>query len=288
MSVALAITEPGIVEDLPEDVYHADPVVETSLSYSGAKEILRSPAHYRWSRENRVVKKAFDYGHAAHAQVLGAGADVVEIPAGILASNGAISTAAAKEFVAEARAAGQVPLKGDDIAVINAMADKLREHPVARRLLDPDNGRPEVSAFWRDAETRLMLRARFDWLTQLPSGRPAIVDYKSTGQSADPRRWGREAGNLGYFIQDPWYREGFDTLHHGEEAAFLFVVQEKDPPFHVSVCELDDDSRAAGAEAAALARATYVQCMTTGEWPSYPPHIHRVSIPHYLTNGVTA
>lgn len=284
----VGILSPGLYEDLPEDVYHADPVPETSLSYSGAKQLLISPAHYRWTREHRVEKKVFDYGKAAHAKVLGAGADVVSIPAEILASNGAVSTNAAKEFVAEARAEGKTALKPDEVAVIDAMAAKLLEHPVARTLLDPDRGRAEVSAFWRDPETRIMLRSRFDWLTTLRSGRPCIVDYKSTGQSADPRRWGREAGNLGYFIQDPWYREGYDLLHPGAEAAFLFVVQEKEAPFHVSVCELDDTSRSAGAEEGALARAIYLECMTSGLWPSYPPVVHPVSIPSYLKRGVSA
>lgn len=284
---ATEITEPGLFPDLDEAVYHADPVPETSLSYSGAKELLKSPAHYRWTRENPKVKKEFDYGRAAHAVVLGAGAGFVEIPDDILASNGAASTTKAKDFMRDAREKGLAPLKSGEVAQINAMAAKLREHPLASQLLNPDNGTAELSAFWRDETTRIMLRCRFDWLTTLRSGRPCIVDYKSTGQSADPRRWGREAGNLGYHIQDPWYRAGHDALHPGSEAAFLFVVQEKDPPYHVSVCELDDDSRASGAEEGALARATYLECMTTGEWPSYPPHVHRVSIPRYLI-GVPA
>ena len=72
------------------------------------------------------------------------------------------------------------------------------------------------------------------------------------------------------------------TAEHIEEPpAFLFIVQEKEPPYLVSVCELDDDSRAAGAEPNATARALFLECMTTGEWPAYAPRVHPVTIPRY-------
>lgn len=269
------ITEPGIYEGIEESAYHADPVPETSLSYSGAKKMLESPARFRWEREHRVFKKAFDLGHAAHDLVLGVGASIVEIPEDILAKNGAVSTKDAKAFVDEARQAGQVPLKADDMAVIRAMAEQLSTHPIASRLLR--DGTPEQSVFFRDAETSAMLRGRADWLTTIPSG-PVIVDYKTTARSAAPSHFRWEARDFRYHMQDVWYREGFEAVT-GDPHAFLFIVQEKEAPYLVSVVEIDDESRLDAAHLNRVARDLYVECMTTGEWPGYAPIIHPVNVP---------
>jgi hypothetical protein len=279
----VVVTEPGIYADMPEDVYHGDPVPETSLSNSGAKLLLDCPARFHHAQQCPKTSKAFDEGTAAHAKVLGVGAEVVELPDDILASNGAVSTAAAKAFVAEARQAGQVPLKSDVVARIDAMAARLLEHPVASALLR--TGEAETSLFDRDPDTKVMLRARLDWRTRLRSGRPVIVDYK-TSVSANPAQFGRTAADFGYHGQDPWYVELADRLFD-EQHAFLFVVQEKTAPFLVSVCELDDDAREAGRIRNRHARRLYLECMTSGVWPGYAPTVHPVSLPPWALRDTT-
>lgn len=270
------IDAPGIY-DVPELEYQADPVAESSLSVSGAKTILKSPARFHWERQHgRPNTKSFDFGHAAHAKVLGVGLEVATVPADLLAKNGAASTAAAKEWAADATARGAVILKAEDVARVDAMAAELATHPIASALFR--DGTPEQSIFWRDDDTKVMLRGRTDWVTRLKSGRPVVVDYK-TADDANPDEFRWDAGRYGYHMQDAWYREGMDTLT-GESHAFLFVVQEKTAPFLVSVIELDDDARDVGAQRNTVARRTYLDCMTRDEWPGYPPQVHRVSIPN--------
>lgn len=278
--------EPGIYSDLDEEAYHADPVEEGSLSVSGAKKILDSPARFKWEQEHRQPKKAFDFGHAAHGKVLGKGLPVAVIPDELLASNGAAGTAAAKEFITEARERGDVPLKSDEVAVIDAMAAKLTEHAAASKLLAA--GEAERSMFWRDDETRIMLRGRTDWITRLPNGRPCIVDYKTTARSANPSRWCWEAKDFDYHMQDCQYREGLDLLT-GEQHAFLFIVQEKTAPYLVSVVELDDDARDIGAQRNQVARRIYLDCRTRDQWPAFPG-ITRISLPNarYAPEGIPA
>jgi hypothetical protein len=278
MTEPTVITEPGTYTEIDDATYHADPVPESSLSVSGAKRILDAPARFAWDRDHKVYKKAFDFGHAAHEKVLGRGPEIAIVPVDVLAKDGGLSTTAAKKFVADARARGAVPLKASDAAIIDDMAARLLEHDAARELLA--EGVAELSLFWRDIETKVMLRARLDWLTAMPnSGRPVVVDYKTTARSCDPERWGWEAGDYGYHMQDCWYREGLSLAHDADDPAFLFIVQEKNPPYLVSVCELDEDAREVGAQRNRVARRVYLDCMTRGEWPGYPPHIHAVSIP---------
>lgn len=271
------ITDPCVVYDLDDATYHADPVPESSLSVSGAKTLLDCPARFAYEREHPKTSKAFDFGHAAHARVLGVGAPVVTPPVDLLASNGAWSTKAAKEWVAEQQAAGATVLKESEIERVAAMADQIAAHPIAGDLLTRE-GEAELSMFARDPDTSIMLRGRADWLTTWLDGRPCIVDYKSAEHaSPDEFRW--DAGRYGYYMQDPWYRE-LARLLTGEEHLFVFVVQEKSPPYLVTVHELDDEAREIGTQRNRVARQTYLRCMTTGEWPGYPAVVNRLSIPN--------
>lgn len=262
--------KPGIYTDLDELDYHAEP----SLSVSGAKKILDCPARYRWERDNPPRKDTFDFGHAAHAKVLGVGLEIVTCPTDLLASNGAASTKAAKEWIAQARADGKIVMKAEDLAVIDAMAAKVEEHADAAALLA--EGEPETSFCWRDEATGLLLRGRADWITTYGDV-PVVVDYKTTTDAnPDAFRW--EAGRFGYHMQDAWYREGLDHLT-GEAHGFVFIVQEKTAPYLVSVVELDDDARDVGAQRNAVARRLFQHCTATDTWPAYPG-IARVSVPN--------
>ncbi|GAB3884478.1 PD-(D/E)XK nuclease-like domain-containing protein [Terrabacter terrigena] len=272
------ITRPGIFAGLPEDRYHADPVPETSLSYSGAKLLLDCPARFQHERQHPRSTSTFDEGRAAHAKVLGVGEPTIAVPAELLSSDGGIRSNDAKAWVAEHKTAGYTVLKPDVVDRIDAMAEQLRQHPIAAKLLR--DGEPERSLFDRDPETSIMLRCRLDWTTRLRSGRPCIVDYK-TSTTADPDRFGKTANDFNYVMQDRWYPELADRLT-GESHAFLFIVQEKTAPYLVSVCELDAESRAVGAQRNRDARRLYLDCMTSGLWPGYEARVHRVSLPPYV------
>lgn len=265
--------KPGIYTDVDELDYQAG-TDEPSLSVSGAKRILDSPARFRYEQENRPTSDAFDFGHAAHAKVLGVGLEIVTVPADLCAKNGAWSTAEAKAYIAEAKAAGKVVLKASDLATVDAMALALEDNRDVMALLA--DGTPEQSIYWRDPETNVLLRGRSDWTTVLHDT-PVVVDYK-TCQSANPDRFRWEAGKFGYPMQDSWYREGYDLLT-GTPHGFVFIAQEKTAPYLSSVVEIDDDAREIGAQRNRVARNLFVDCMTRDEWPGYPG-ITRVSVPN--------
>lgn len=276
------ITAPGVYPDIPEADYHADPVPETSLSHSGAKAILESPARFAYVREHPVTKSEFDVGSAAHALVLGVGAPIVTVQrtfkdgAKVDANDWRSPTTA--EHADAIRAQGGIPLLAKDVALVHAVADALREHPLTAVFLDPDRSVTEESLFWRDPETSIMLRARTDSRTTLPNGRACLVDYKTTTNAA-AEAFARSARDYGYHMQDSWYREGADLLLD-QEHAFVFVVQETKPPFLAAFYELDEDARIVGAQRNSVARRTYAHCMTTGRWPGYPPVVQPLSLPY--------
>ncbi len=273
------ITEPGVIPDMPEDVYHADPVEGGSLSHTGAVWMLDTPARFRHNIEHRVDKKAFDVGHAVHGLVLGTGSPVVEIPEHLLATNGAASTAAAKAFIAKARLDGQVPLKADELAPIRAMAEAVLSHRIARSVFERE-GVAEASAFAQDPVTGVWLRVRPDFLENQRGGRTLLADLK-TARSASPRAFGRSAGDFGYHQQDDMYSTVVRLARGDHDTAFVFVVVEVDPPHLVNVMELDAAAKRIGAERNRRAIDLFARCKATGEWPGYREEVALVALPKW-------
>jgi len=246
--------DPGFYPDIPESEYHAD---RDSLSVSGAKTLLKAPALFRWQQDHPVHRDVFDFGSAAHALVLGAGAPIKVVDADSWRSK------AAQELRDIARRQGETPMLTADYAKVEAMADALSSHTLAMRLLS--EGQPEVSAYCKDEATGVMRRGRFDWLH--PS---LIVDYKSAA-SADPRELAGRYGTVrkwGYDSQAAWYLDLARDLGH-PASAFAFIFQMKEPPYLVTVAYVDEgdlhDARAANQRAL----ETFRDCTASGVWPGY-------------------
>ena len=266
----------AIQYDLDEASYHA----HSALSSSGARKLLppSCPATFDWERRNPPASKpVFDLGSAAHKLVLGAGPDIRIVDASDW------RTKAAKEARDEAYEDGHIPVLTHEYEQVRGMADALGSHPVAAQLFD--NGKPEVSLFWRDDRSGVECRARLDWLTENILGEPCIVDYK-TCASASPQTIARSIASYGYHQQASWYLDGAETTGVAEDPGFLFVFQEKTPPYPVSVIALDREAMRVGHARNRRARSVFAQCMATGEWPGHADEVVGVSLPVWAQEDV--
>lgn len=271
--MSITITEPGIYSGIPNHVYHSDPTPDGSLSVSGAKLLLApsTPAHFRHRMDNPVHKDVFDYGTAAHSLVLEddeSGIVVVDAPDW--------RSKAAQEAKNAAYATGKTPLLTKDFAQVKDMAAAIKLHPIAGKLFT--GGQAEQSAFVKDEQSGVWLRGRFDYLPEIRSDRRLIIpDYKSA-TSADPAKFAKSAADYRYFMQDPWYRDLVTKLGLHDDIAFVFVVQEKTPPYAVNVIELDIMAVRMGRELNRRAIETYAECTRTGVWPQYQG-VTQISLP---------
>ncbi|AXH89436.1 PD-(D/E)XK nuclease-like domain-containing protein [Micromonospora aurantiaca] len=274
------VTKPGVYDQISDEAYHGDPVPGGSLSSSGARKLLETcPARFDYERRHpELPKKTFDIGHAAHKLVLGVGPHLEVVP------GDRWDTKAAKEKVAEIRAAGGVPLKQVDHDHVTGMADAIRRHPIANALFHAGNGKPEQSLFWIDGDTSVWRRARTDWLPATGRGRLIVPDYK-TCLSAHPDAVAKAVHNHGYYQQAAWYLDGIAAVGLDEDAAFVFVFQEKTPPYLVTVVELDAVALIKGRELNRQALRLYADCTTTGLWPGYADahDIALISLPAWAT-----
>lgn len=271
------VTEPGVYE-MDDVTYHGDPVPGGSLSSSGARRLLppSCPAIFDYERKNgRPGKKVFDIGHAAHKLALGVGPDIVEVEADSWRTN------AAKDRGTEIREAGGVPLLTDEFGMVTAMAVALAAHPIAGALFSPGNGTPEASMFWTDSASGITCRSRLDWLPKpRPGKRFIVVDYK-TARSAEPQAFAKAAMDHGYHCQAPWYCDGVVALGIAEDPLFVFVVQEKTPPYLVTVVQLDDTAMRIGRILNRRAIGIYAECSATDTWPGYATDVAQASLPYY-------
>ena len=269
----MTITKPGIVDGMTDAEYHGDPVEYGSISSSGARTLLKSPALYQWERTHRVEKTTYDVGHAVHAAVLGVGADVV------LLDFETYRTKAAQEAKADVYADGKTPMLTKDYAPVVAMSEAVLAYPPARALLEKP-GKSEQSLFAPDPETGVWLRARIDRLPDQDNGQPIAIDLK-TSVSANPNEFAKSAAEYGYDIQGEWYKHAL-RLTRGDDADFLFIVVEKTAPYLVSVIELDAEFAAIGRARMRRSIDTFKTCRDADEWPGYEPIVHLVDPPRWL------
>lgn len=261
----------GVHADIPETSYHAD---RGSLSQSGAKLLLSSPAKFKQNQDHPPKpKREYDLGHLAHKLVLGKGADLVVIDAPDW------RTKAAREGRESAHELGLIPVLERELANAEQMRAAIVEHELAGPLLFAE-GRSEVSMYANDPETGLLLRGRADRITNgkvIDLGdRLLFVDYKTT-TDADPRNWWRSAFRFFYHLQFAWYIELARALKLDDSPIFLHVCQELEPPHLISVNELGVDEYKLGREQMRDAIGIYLDCRERDEWPGYPPLINPIS-----------
>lgn len=240
----------GIIRELDEPAYLSDP---DSISASGVKQLLKSPAHFKlppWFSD------AADLGSAFHTETLGIGQEVVVVDAASWRGKDA------QEAQAKARAEGKAPILAKDVPTVKAMAESVRAHPLAGKLL-AQPGEAELSAFWRDDAWDVTRRARFDWLTD--SG--INVDLKSTVSvaRADIQR---TVVRYGYDLSAAWYEDVATGLDMPLTATALVFV-EKTEPYRVRVVELSSEFIDRGRRLANRALEIYRDCREADLWPNY-------------------
>ena len=263
------------------DTYHSDPCATPSLSSTIAKLLIRQSPLHAWTQSPRlnpawepVNKKTFDIGRAAHSAILGKGGDYVAIPADLLASNGAASTKAAKDWIEDARASGLTPLKASEVDQVEAMriiaVTRLADNGIT---LDP--ARSEVVAI---AEIDgVMCRAMVDNAPVDPS--KPLYDLK-TCEDASPEACIRAVMNYGYDVSAAHYVAVWKAAT-GEDRAFRFVFQEKTAPNEICVVELDYDAMMMGKKRIARARDIWRICTRDDHWPGYPAGVHQIPLPEF-------
>lgn len=266
----------GIIYDLPEHQYHD---TKALVSKSALDLFSRSPAHYRHSLDAppELPTDEMRVGNAFH--VLTLEPDLYRSKVAVLPDFGSMHSSTNRKLRdawIDDEGRGRVILSRYEHDLITAMANSVRAHPAARRLLS--RGDAEVTALWTDPETGLRCKARGDWVSAM-SG--VFVDLKSC-INASPDAFARAAATHRYHVQDAKYTRAFDengiTIEH-----FAFIAVEKEPPHVTAVYQLDDTARLKGEELYMAELRGLRHCIDTDHWPGYSDRVMDLSLPAWST-----
>ena len=229
-------------------------------------KLRKTAQHYKWAKEHpEEPTPAMVFGAACHKLVLeGLEAFRTEYAVAPVIDR---RTKDGREEWADflERSAGKTVISQDDFIQICDMRKAVMEHSEAPTLL---SGEHEQSYVWTDTETGLDCKIRLDCLTEWQK-RPVIVDYK-TVSSCEDGMFERECRKFGYKIQAGMYTEGLlMATNFVTDAGFMFVAQEKTPPYAVRVYNCDPGFIEQGNREFHELLRWYKMCQETDCWPGY-------------------
>lgn len=265
--------EAGIHLNMTAAEYFKDPCPQPSLTQSVAKILLdRSPLH-AWHAHPRLNPDwrpddptKFDVGNVAHKLMIGRGKDIA-----VLDKFDDWRKDAAKDARAEAQAAGKLAVLGKTAAKADRMVRAAREQLDGRglgELFQPGHGDGEAVMAWEDRG--MWLRQMVDWLT---TSRDLFVDFKTTDMSVAPFGLGRMMVNAGWPIQAAMGEWGLNKLVGFKRRRFLFVAQETEHPYCLSVVEMSEAAMTMGRKQLNAAFSVWMRCVAADRWPGYPTEI---------------
>lgn len=279
--------EVTIIAGMESDKYHSLP----SIGSSGLALVERSPAHY-WAQyldpnlEPREQTPAMKLGAAWHCAVFEPGEfddRYTVIPEGLDRR-----TKEGKELWASILATGKEPLSDADMKRVRRMGEAARSHPALRVIFEQDGGMAESSIFWTDPDTGVALKIRPDYAVApcklFPNG--LILDGKSC-QDAGSEGFAKNAWNSGMDLQAALYIDGFQRAYQtGEPPQFLWMAQEKEPPFATAIYGAGADLLEYGRKRYRSLLPIVAECQQSGQWPGYPSQVVTLALPAWAQNTI--
>lgn len=291
----MEIKPPCAIRGMPIDVYHKHP----ALSESGLKTLLDCPARYYYKYLSGDYepkeKPSFKIGKACHKYILeGEQAffkeywhnpysdytktEIVRILQERFQYDASIKNYPLIDLMdmlltADGIERKPIHLNQNELNQVIGTARAIKHHKKAYSAFQQE-GESEVSIFWEDEETGLMLKCRPDYL---PYDHLLVPDYK-TCQSVNPEKFYGDFITYGYHIESAMYQKGIKAVFDDDVETFFFVAQEKEPPFITQVYVPDNEIVIYGDKAVRLGIEKYIECREQGYWPSYSDDVIEMTI----------
>lgn len=210
--------EPGVYPDLSNADYHGS----NAISKTGLDLFSKDASALEWSKKCPVDKeklKTLDFGDAMHAICLEPErlkSDFVVMPAFNLRTN----VGKEEKKVFEAEHEDSKIITSDDHKKLTLMFESIMAHPTARDLIEAE-GIEEQSHYWTDPDTGILCKCRPD---KSISNSRFLVDVKTTETLA---KFHFSVDDYRYYVQDPFYIDGFNASTGEEKDTFIFLVIQK-------------------------------------------------------------
>lgn len=166
------------------------------------------------------------------------------------------------------------PVKREDMEKAHAMRSALMKHTTAWNAIAQQRQHVEGSLFWTDPATGVECRARPD----LIRNDGFIVDLK-TCADAGLDDFTRSAYNFGYHRQAAYYLDAWQHITGEKPKGFIFVAQEKEPPFLTAVYVASAAMIEAGRAEIATDLVRFRECQISDTWPGLPLTPQELTLP---------
>lgn len=239
--------------------YHAD---RTAISKSGLDLIHKSPAHFRWAKDNpRDETPAMRKGSLVHCLVLEPhvfGNEYALLPPTIKLRRGKEY----EKFLADV--GDRVVLTAAEHEEADRIATAVRANPAALKIIENATA-IEQSVFAEDFATGVKVKCRPDIRAN-----SHIYDLKTT-RNANARSFAYSVRSFRYHVQAAFYMDvcqaaGIEVEHFGFIAVDTEAMPYQCTVFHRLSAESIEQGRAEYREDLEL----YRQCLERDEWPGYP------------------
>lgn len=256
------------------------------ISYSGLKNLKKSPAHYRQYKDEPadVETDAMAFGSAYHCYILEpekfekeyyvfdddgtckaivakAASDGIEI-------KNVRNTKEYKEWRAsEERIIGQRKVIEKDLfQKIKDMKDQLMKHYYCRALLTGGEAEMSITGVLQTVDGDIKVKAKPDYVK---SDKRFIIDLKTTFD-ASVDGFSRAAADNDYHIQAAFYSDLLDMISgDGRGWTFFFIAQEKKKPYAFNIFEASPQFIGQGKYEYEQLLKLYKMCVEQNRWPGY-------------------
>ncbi len=258
---------------IPTLVYDADTLYARN-TWLG--EVLRSPAHAKWSMEHFDSHKtpAMIFGQAVHVRLLEPHLYFNKV-AVLPDADGRTKEGKAAKAMFLAAHAGKIAISAQDFEAIEQIAARIFTNDNAARLIS--GGKAEHSLFWKDERTGVHCKARLDYAR---FDADTIIDVKTT-ENAGLVAFEKSIANFSYHRQAAYYTQGAAKILGRPIPNFVFIAIEKEPPFEFGLYRLHDAAMERGQQDVELALDRIAECQKSGQWPGYGEEIQNIAIPSW-------
>ena len=254
--------------------------LEEFISYSGLKNLKKSPAHYRQYKDEPldVETDAMAFGSAYHTFILEPekfeqNYYVFDDDAiyQVLIGEGFKSPRSTKQY--KEWAESEMRLIGDrktieksDFQKIKDMKDKLMSHYYCRALLSGGEAEYSITGTLQTSEGDINLKARPDYVK---ANKHFIIDLKTTFDASEDG-FTRAAADNDYHIQAALYSDLMEMITGASRGwSFFFIAQEKRKPYAFNIFEASPQFIGQGRYEYEQLLKLYKMCVEQNRWPGY-------------------
>lgn len=245
--------------------YHESGAINRSSLFMMSK----SPAHFKYSMENREETDALRFGRMFHTFVLEPEEFEKQY---LLIERIDRRTKEGKLILEQAAEIGKQIITTEEYDVINKMKESIFGNKYASALL---RGEKEISYYWQDEMTGIECKCRPDCIT--PIGElNIIVDLKSC-DSASTEEFMKAALRYGYDLQSAQYKTGVELVEQ-KPHKFVFIAVEKKPPYALNILEADEIFIRKGYDDFRTYLGMLKYCRETDNWYGYTGETGRPNV----------